>query len=86
VGRLESSLTEDVNVPLYEYACRKCSRQFEELVFGHATPVCPACHSTDVERLLSAFAVPHSEKSSSAPEGPCGTCGDPRGPGSCRMS
>jgi putative FmdB family regulatory protein len=30
-------------VPLYEYVCRRCSRAFEELVFGQATPRCPAC-------------------------------------------
>jgi putative FmdB family regulatory protein len=73
-------------VPLYEYACRKCSRKFEELVMGKATPVCPACHSADVERLLSAFALARSDKASPAPEGSCGTCGDPRGPGSCRSN
>lgn len=70
-------------MPLYEYSCRRCSRQFEELVFGEAHPVCPACQSPDVERLLSVVAVARSEKASAAPPGPCGTCGDPRGPGSC---
>ena len=44
-------------MPLYEYVCRKCSKQFEELVFGASVPVCPACQSTDVERILSVVAV-----------------------------
>ena len=30
-------------VPLHEYVCRRCSRAFEELVFGQATPRCLAC-------------------------------------------
>jgi putative FmdB family regulatory protein len=70
-------------VPLYEYACRSCGRQFEELVFGQAKPACPACRSAEVERLMSVVAVGRSDKASPAPAGPCGSCGDPRGTGSC---
>jgi putative FmdB family regulatory protein len=70
-------------VPLYEYACRQCARQFEELVFGKASPVCPACQSADVERLLSVVAVGRGGGDPAPAVGPCGTCGDPRGPGSC---
>lgn len=45
-------------MPLYEYACRKCSQDFEELVFGRDEEVCcPACGSAKVKRKLSAFAV-----------------------------
>jgi len=44
-------------VPLYEYLCRKCSKQFEALIFGADVPTCPACQSTDLERLLSVVAV-----------------------------
>jgi putative FmdB family regulatory protein len=74
---------EDKPVPLYEYSCRACARQFEELVFGKATPVCPACQSGDVERLLSVVAVGRGGADAAPVAGPCGTCGDPRGPGSC---
>ncbi len=48
-------------VPLYEYVCRKCSKQFEELIFGADVPTCPACESTDVERILSVVAVGRSQ-------------------------
>jgi putative FmdB family regulatory protein len=77
-------------MPLYEYACRSCARQFEELVFGRAQPVCPACQSADVERLLSVVAVGRAEARASAasspmPAGACGSCGDPRGPGACAI-
>ena len=44
-------------MPLYEYRCRACDSQFELLIRGTATPACPACGATTVERLLSMFAV-----------------------------
>jgi putative FmdB family regulatory protein len=35
-------------MPLYEYACARCSKSFEELVFeAAATPVCPTCAQSD---------------------------------------
>ena len=41
-------------MPIYEYACRSCSRKFEVLIRGtSATPACPECNSADLERLLS---------------------------------
>ena len=44
-------------MPLYEYECRGCGHQFEQLVRGSATPSCPSCASGDLERVLSVFAV-----------------------------
>jgi putative FmdB family regulatory protein len=40
-------------MPIYEYKCPECSKEFEELVFGGETPSCPACGATDATRLLS---------------------------------
>jgi putative FmdB family regulatory protein len=35
-------------MPLYEYACARCSKNFEELVFeAAATPACPTCARCD---------------------------------------
>jgi hypothetical protein len=34
---------------------------------------------------LSVFSVPAKAQSASQPVGACGTCGDPRGPGSCSL-
>ena len=45
------------HMPLYEYRCLACEGQFELLIRGAATPTCPSCGSTDLERLLSMFAV-----------------------------
>lgn len=70
-------------MPIFEYVCRGCDHRFEKLVSGSTQPECPTCRSRDLARQLSVFAV----SANSAPErpaaGPCGTCGDPRGPGSC---
>jgi putative FmdB family regulatory protein len=45
-------------VPIYEYECRGCKHQFEALVrVSDAPPVCPSCQSSDIERLISLFAV-----------------------------
>ncbi|MGD9906140.1 MAG: zinc ribbon domain-containing protein [Vicinamibacterales bacterium] len=44
-------------MPIYEYRCRACSREFEVLVRAGDTPACPACAATDLERVLSLFAV-----------------------------
>ena len=74
-------------MPLFEYACKSCSTQFEALVRASETPECPSCHGTALERKLSVFAA----HTGAAPTrmttpGPCGTCGDPRGPGSCSIN
>ncbi len=80
-------------MPLYEYRCRDCEKRFEEFVLGASRPRCPSCESRRVEKLLSVFAVGAgaSPKSASAStsaqdDGGCGSCGDPRGPGSCSIN
>lgn len=42
-------------MPLYEYVCSRCSKNFEELVSKHtATPACPLCAQSDeVSRIPS---------------------------------
>ena len=76
-------------MPLYEYACKHCDHQFETLVRASDTPECPSCHGTALERRLSVFAA-HTQGSAApsrmASPGPCGTCGDPRGPGACSLN
>ena len=48
-------------MPLFDFACRTCGREFEALVRpGHA-PACPACSSQDLEQKPSTFAVSSSE-------------------------
>lgn len=68
-------------MPLYEFQCRKCSKQFEELIYGDAKPECPACKSKDLERLMSVVAVGGNKPD--LPPSPCGSC---PGAGSCGMN
>jgi putative FmdB family regulatory protein len=75
-------------MPIYEYACRGCGTGFELLVRGSETPRCPACQSADLDKALSTFAVgaASAPRKAAATPGPCGQCGDPRGPGACSMN
>ena len=52
-------------MPLFEYACKECDKEFELLVRGSETPACPSCHSTELQRRLSVFAA-HTNGGSSA--------------------
>jgi len=67
-------------VPLYDFVC-ECGQEFEELLMGSEQIECPACQSTALQRKLPVFAVGGSVSASADPSD-CGTCGDPRGPGS----
>lgn len=76
-------------MPLFEYSCKDCERQFETLVRGSETPACPSCHGTSLERRQSVFAARATGGASAAAPmamGSCGSCGDPRGPGACSMN
>ena len=107
-------------MPVYEYSCRKCSKRFEQLLFGKEKPSCPKCHGSDLQKLVSAFAVSGTVASGGGGDdfgggggdfgggggdfggggddggfgggmdasggGGCGSCGDPRGPGSCAIN
>lgn len=74
-------------MPIFEYVCRSCDRRFEAIVNRGATPTCPGCGGEDLARQLSTFAVGGQGARFAArePMGSCGTCGDPRGPGSCSL-
>ena len=76
-------------MPIFEYACRECGHRFEKIVQGGKKPACPECGGRSLEKQLSVFAA--ATKTAGAPArryapGPCGSCGDPRGPGSCSMN
>jgi putative FmdB family regulatory protein len=44
-------------MPLYEYNCLDCEREFELLVRGSDQPHCPQCDGTRLAKLLSAPAA-----------------------------
>ena len=70
-------------MPIFEYICQKCENHFEALVFGDEKAACPKCQSKKLAPQLSVFAVSTKTGSSAPTAGPCGSCGDPRGPGAC---
>lgn len=50
-------------MPLYDFECRACGHKFEALVRPQdAPPACPSCRSTDLERLVSSFALDTDER------------------------
>jgi putative FmdB family regulatory protein len=40
-------------MPIYEYCCKRCRHEFETLVRAGHAPVCIACGSAELERMLS---------------------------------
>jgi putative FmdB family regulatory protein len=44
-------------VPIFEYRCQGCGKEFELLVLKTTSPACPACQGTSLERLVSLPAV-----------------------------
>jgi putative FmdB family regulatory protein len=53
-------------MPIYEYRCNHCHRPFSVLVrsvSADVNAVCPHCKAQDARRLISRFAVLHSEES-----------------------
>jgi len=77
-------------MPIFEYICKECEHEFEALVFGKQKAECPKCQSKKLEPQLSVFAVSaksgaRTQPAMPAASGPCGSCGDVRGPGACSL-
>jgi len=77
----------ETEMPIYEYRCRSCGREFEALVQGSTRPACPGCGGKSLEKKLSVFAVSKAGGTDSAAELPeaCRSCGRPGGPGACGL-
>jgi putative FmdB family regulatory protein len=78
-------------MPLFEYECRGCGKRFEFLTRDGQSPSCPSCQGAELQKLMSVFAAQSSTPAKSSAGwdraiGPCGSCGDPRGPGACSMN
>jgi len=71
-------------MPIYEYLCKDCGQPFEKIVprFDSQTD-CVHCHSANVEKQLSVFAVTGSSAGDVGEEG-CGRCGAAQ-PGMCGL-
>lgn len=44
-------------MPIHDFRCQRCNKEFEFLVRGSAAPACPGCGSGELERLISLPAV-----------------------------
>jgi putative FmdB family regulatory protein len=74
-------------MPLYEYHCDDCGKEFELLVRASQTPVCPHCEGEHLAKRLSVPAAPVTSGGNlPLADAPWGGCGKPGcGPGGCAM-
>lgn len=75
-------------MPIFEYECTSCGKEFELLVRNSShLPECPDCSGTDLRKKLSAPAAISGAASAHA-EMPasCQSCGHPGGPGACAFA
>ncbi len=63
-------------MPIYEYHCSSCGKDFEELVFGNPSAInCPKCNGSEVKKRMSAASFKSGNKIvSSAGGSGCGSC------------
>jgi putative FmdB family regulatory protein len=75
-------------MPIFEYSCKDCGKQFEAFVTADRSPSCPGCRSDKLAKRLSSpgmVGVGASSRASSSalPAGSCGAGGDSC---ACRMN
>jgi putative FmdB family regulatory protein len=61
-------------MPIYEYTCTECGKEFEKLVFGNASVKCPECESEEVKKKFSVFGMSGVEKPFAGNSSGCSTC------------
>jgi putative FmdB family regulatory protein len=65
-------------MPLYEYQCNNCGKNFEKMMrFSEANllPVCPACQSQDTRKKISAVASFNASLGNNNLSSSGGSCG-----------
>ncbi len=53
-------------MPIYEFKCGHCGKEFERLVFSTSDDpvICPSCGSAETRKVLSVFAGASADKAS----------------------
>lgn len=59
-------------MPIYEFRCQQCEKQFETLVMRSNEVIqCPNCGSESLNKLISAHAVGHGMPDTACGSAPC---------------
>jgi putative FmdB family regulatory protein len=53
-------------VPLFDFRCKNCGKEFEALVRSGDAPRCPDCAAVDLEKQLPTFALSTEERRAAA--------------------
>lgn len=62
-------------MPIYEYVCRECEKEFEELLKNRDEKVsCPSCGRGNVARRISIFGFKSGSTFVGSSSGGCGSC------------
>lgn len=70
-------------MPIYEYRCNACGRDFEELVFGDENPPCPHCGAAATHKLMSCCRHRGGSSSDGFDAGPAPSAGGGGGCAGC---
>ena len=74
-------------MPIFEYLCRDCGREFEAFVTGERKAVCPGCQGANLGKLLSRPGmVGAGERTQASPEPSFGGCGAGGASCACRTN
>lgn len=74
-------------MPIFEYLCQDCGREFEAFVTADRKAACPGCHGANLGKLLSRPGmVGAGERVSSSPEPSFGGCGGGGASCACRAN
>jgi len=61
-------------MPIFEYHCSKCDKDFEVLVFGKEKVACPTCKGKKVTKLLSTVSHKSDGDFTSSQGSACTSC------------
>jgi len=61
-------------MPIFEYHCKRCDKDFEVLVFGEEEVMCPTCTGKNVKKLLSSFSHKSDGQFTSSHGSSCTSC------------
>jgi putative FmdB family regulatory protein len=61
-------------MPIFEYHCDECDKDFEILVLGNQEISCPGCTGKNVRKLLSTFSHKSEGEFSSTRGSSCSSC------------